>query len=161
MKMKQIQNNIMLDGEIPMGTYIVEGELKVARFFYKGGVMNSQLFKTYHNGETLNLNQSGRYYCVFYEKLNCTYNIKNIEGFLHRISPSQKLSFLSAHYKALKDFILKEHLEEFYLKWIFKMKEEPERLEVWKGDNHVLNLSQETSNYSSNPKDFRLVSYIY
>jgi|GEM_PF-3025641 len=161
MKLRQLQNYLLEDGEIPKGTYIVEGELKIVRFYFREGFLSQHLYKTYHNGETVNIKEEGRFYCVFYEKVSTFKNRKFIESYLHRTNNNKKLQFLSMHYRALKFFILKEYTEQFYLEWIFKMKEEPERLEVWKGDKHILNLSKEASNFLNNPKDYHLVSYIY
>ena len=61
MKMRQIQNYISIDGEIPDGTYIVEGELTVVRFFFRESNYSQQMFRTYHKGETVTIKDDGRY----------------------------------------------------------------------------------------------------
>ena len=132
MKMRQIQNYMSIDGEIPTGTYIVEGELKVVRFFFREDNYSQQMFRTYHTGETVTIKDDGRYYIIFYEKLDTFKNIKLIESYLHRNSRGKGLQFLSCHYYVLKEFILKENTERFYLNYIFKVKREPNRIEVFK-----------------------------
>lgn len=159
MKMRQLQNYMSIDGEIPTGTYIVEGELKVVRFFFRESNYSQQMFRTYHKGETVTIKDDGRYYIIFYEKPDTFKNIKLIESYLHRNSRGKGLQFLSCHYHVLKEFILKEHTERFYLDWIFKFKKEPDRIEVFKGEERILNLNKEYLEYKESPKDYKIVIY--
>ncbi len=159
MKMRQIQNYMNSDGEVPKGTYIVEGELKLVRFFFKEDSLFQEVYRTYHNGETITIKDKGRHYIIFYEKLDLSKNIRLIESYLHRNSKGKSLQFLSCHYYALKKFILKEHTERFYLDWIFKFRKEPNRIEVFKGEQHILNLNTEYSEYKKSPKDYKIVIY--
>lgn len=159
MKMRQIQNYISIDGVIPTGTYIVEGELKMVRFYFSESNYSQQIFRTYHDGETVTIKDDGRYYIIFYEKLDTFKNIKLIESYLHRNSRGKGLQFLSCHYHVLKEFILKENTERFYLNYIFKVKREPDRIEVFKGEQHVLNLNEEYLDYKESPKDYKIVIY--
>lgn len=159
MKMRQLQNYMSIDGEIPDGTYIVEGELKLVRFFFREDSLFQEIYRTYHCGETITIKDKGRYYIIFYEKIDLTKNIKLIENYLHRNSKGRNLQFLSCHYYVLKKFILKEHTERFYLDWIFKFRKEPNRIEVFKGEQHILNLNTEYSEYKKSPKDYKIVIY--
>ena len=159
MKMRQLQNYMSIDGKIPVGTYIVEGELKIVRFFFKESELLQEMLRTYHCSETITIKDDGRYYIIFYEKLDTFKNIKLIESYLHRNSRGKGLQFLSCHYHVLKEFILKENTERFYLNYIFKVKREPDRIEVFKGEQHVLNLNEEYLDYKESPKDYRLVIY--
>ena len=159
MKMRQIQNYMSIDGKIPAGTYIVEGELKIVRFFFKETELLQEMVRTYHCGETITIKDDGRYYIIFYEKLDTFTNVKFIENYLHRTSKGRSLQFLSCHYYALKKFILKEHTERFYLDWIFKFKKEPNRIEVFKGEERILNLNKEYLEYKESPKDYKIVIY--
>lgn len=159
MKMRQIQNYVYTDGEIPSGTYIVEGELKLVRFFIRENNCSQEMFRTYHCGETVTIKDNGRYFIIFYEKLDTFKNIKLIESYLHRNSRGKGLQFLSCHYHVLKKFILKENTEHFYLDYIFKVKREPNRIEVFKGEQHVLNLNKEYLEYKESPQDYKIVTY--
>ena len=159
MKMRQIQNYMSIDGEIPTGTYIVEGELKMVRFYFSESNYSQQIFRTYHDGETVTIKEGGIYYVIFYEKLDVFKNAKLIENYLHRNSKGRGLQFLSCHYYVLKTTILKTYTERFYLDYIFKVKQEPNRIEVFKGEEHVINLNKEYLDYKESPKDYRLVIY--
>lgn len=159
MKMRQLQNYISVDGVIPIGTYIVEGKLKFVRFYFNEEKYSQQIFRTYHEGETITVKEGGKYYIIFYEKLDVFQNSKLIENYLHRNSKGRGLQFLSCHYYVLKKHILKTYTERFYLDYIFKVRQEPNQIEVFKGEQHVLNLNKEYLEYKESPQDYKIVTY--
>ena len=159
MTLRQLQNYVYTDGEIPDGTYIVEGELKLVRFFFRGDSLFQEIYRTYHCGETITIKDKGRHYIIFYEKLDLAKNIKFIENYLHRNSKGRNLQFLSCHYYVLKEHILKTYTERFYLDYIFKVRQEPNRIEVFKGDKRISNLNAEYLKYKESPKDYKIVTY--
>lgn len=165
-KLKQLQSNMLEDGTVPQGTYMVEGILKIVEYFWRDDTVmpcvGIKLLPTYKEGDTVTLKRSKKtinFRIVFYEHIIPKKNIQCLNDYIHKLSKVERCNFLSTHAQLVSN-VLKEEVTKFYLDTIFEMKIIPDQFEILHKGKRIIRISgSEKEHYRRHPNEYDLISF--